>query len=149
MQTSPLQRQIKASDVPLDRLANNAQVPEQEKLKAATRAFEAVLLRQILESAQKTVITSELSPESSAKSVYRDLITTQLADSIAKSGEFGLARSFESQWKRLPPEIAKPSAESPPDAADPARKAYPPPHINPRPPRKPQLQEPGIKPNPH
>jgi Rod binding domain-containing protein len=99
METNPLQRRVNAQDIPLDRLAGNPNVSEPEKLRAAARAFEAILLRQILESAQKTVIPSTLNPESTSKAIYRDLITTQLADSIARSGQFGLARSFEDQWQ--------------------------------------------------
>lgn len=98
MQTTPFQRQVKAADLPLDRLMANKNIPERDKLQAASRAFEAILLRQILESAQKTVIPSSVNPESSTKAIYRDLITTQLADGIAKSGQFGLARSFDKEW---------------------------------------------------
>ena len=99
MQTAPFQRQVKAADLPLDRLMANQNVSDRDKLQAASRAFEAVLLRQILESSQKTVIPSGLTTESSSAAVYRDLITTQLAESIARSGQFGLARSFEQQWQ--------------------------------------------------
>jgi Rod binding domain-containing protein len=98
MQTTPFQRQVKAADLPLDRLMANKNIPERDKLQAASRAFEAIMLRQILESTQKTVIQSSVNAESSTKAIYRDLITTQLADGIAKSGQFGLARSFDKEW---------------------------------------------------
>ncbi len=98
MQTTPFQRQVKAADLPLDRLMANKNIPERDKLQAASRAFEAIMLRQILESTQKTVIQSSVNAESSTKAIYRDLITTQLADGIAKSGQFGLARSFDQEW---------------------------------------------------
>lgn len=90
---------MKAADIPLEKLAANPNVPKAEKLDAACRAFEAVLLRQILDSAQKPVIASTFSNESTAASVYRDMVTTQMADDIAKSGQFGLARSFLDQLK--------------------------------------------------
>ncbi len=129
MQTTPFQRQVKAADLPLERLIANQNIPEREKLQAASRAFEAVLLRQILESAQKTVITSEFTKEKASSSVYRDLITNQLAESIAKSGQFGLARSLDQQWQhqlRTPDAATPPAAGSTPASAAvaPALKAF-------------------------
>ena len=100
MFTSPLQRQVKAADLPLERVMSNKAIPEGERLQAAGRAFEAVFLRQILESAQKTVVSSGINQESSVSAIYRDLITSQLADNISRSGQFGLARSFQSEWQR-------------------------------------------------
>ena len=118
MQTTPFQRQVKAADLPLDRLMANQSVSKHEQLQAASRAFEAVLLRQILESAQKTVISSEMTAESSSTAVYRDLITTQLAENIARSGQFGLARSFEQQWQhQLGPQASPATAPTDSPAA--------------------------------
>lgn len=76
----------------------NKNIPERDKLQAASRAFEAIMLRQILESTQKAVIPSSMNAESSSKAIYRDMITSQLADGIAKSGQFGLAKSFDKEW---------------------------------------------------
>lgn len=70
---------------------------EVEKLGEASRHFEAMLLRQILEASQKTVIKSSFSNESTSTSIYRDLVTSQLADAISRSGALGLARTFEAQ----------------------------------------------------
>ncbi len=120
MQTSPLQRTVKAADLPLDQLLHNHTVPESERLQAAGRAFEAVFLRQILESAQKTVVTSGLTPESSSTAIYRDLINTTLADSIAKSGQFGLARSFEKEWDPKSKTNTPTDPESPPNSPQPS-----------------------------
>ena len=100
METSALQRRVKASDLSLDLLVHNSHVSERDKLGAASQAFEAVLLRQILENAMKPVIKSGLSQGSNAASVYRDMINTQMADSIAKSGQFGLARSLDRDWMK-------------------------------------------------
>lgn len=127
----------------------NQNIPEREKLQAASRAFEAVLLRQILESAQKTVIASEFSKESSSSSVYRDMITNQLADSIAKSGQFGLARSLDAQWQQqlgtpAPATTLAASLTPPPAVAVPALKP-----LNHGPVLKPFLHEPVLKSYPH
>jgi Rod binding domain-containing protein len=137
MQTTPFQRQVKAADLPLERLIANQNIPEREKLQAASRAFEAVLLRQILESAQKTVITSEFTKEKASSSVYRDLITNQLADSIAKSGQFGLARSLDKQWQQ---QLSTPDSATTSAAVAPALKAF-----NQGPTLKPFLHEPELK----
>jgi peptidoglycan hydrolase FlgJ len=100
MDVAPLQRHIAAADVAPERLAGNSHLSEQEKIAEASRQFEAVLLRQILESTQKTVIPSKFADNSTTASIYRDMITRQLADSISESGTFGLAKTFEQQLNR-------------------------------------------------
>jgi peptidoglycan hydrolase FlgJ len=97
METPPLQRQVNAGDLPLERLAGNQQVSEADKVAEVSRQFEAVLLRQILASAQKTIFASSMNPSSVTTDVYKDMITDQLADRISHSGAFGLARSLEKQ----------------------------------------------------
>ncbi len=97
MNVSGLNPHVKASEIAPERLANNAALTEQEKIGEASRQFEAILLRQILEASQKPVIGSKLSDNSAAAGIYRDMITTQLADSISKSGGLGLAQTFEGQ----------------------------------------------------
>jgi Rod binding domain-containing protein len=59
-----------------------------------------LLLRQILHDAQKNVIPSRNGADSSVNGIYQDLSTAQLADSISKSGGFGLARNLEKQLSR-------------------------------------------------
>jgi flagellar protein FlgJ len=100
MEVTALQRHIDAADIAPERLAGNPHLSEPEKIAEASRQFEAVLLRQILEAAQKTVIPSKLADDSTAASIYRDMITNQLADSISESGAFGLAKTFEQQLNR-------------------------------------------------
>ena len=103
MQVPPLKAQPssgpKTANLSFEQVASNPNLPKAEKLEAACRAFEAILLRQILGSAQKTVISSSFANESATASVYRDLATEQMADGIARSGQFGVARSFLEQLK--------------------------------------------------
>ncbi len=108
MAVAPLQPRVSAADVPPERLAANKTLTEQQKVAEASRQFEAILLREILDASQKTVIQSKFSDNSTAGSIYRDMITNQLADAISKSGAFGLASVFEKQLTR--PD-ASPSAE--------------------------------------
>ena len=95
MDISPLQRHVTASSLPLDKLAANTQVPEQEKIGEISRQFEAVLLRQILSEAQKTTLDKQ--SQNSSSEIYHDMVTTQLADGISRSGAFGLASSLKTQ----------------------------------------------------
>lgn len=100
MNVLPVHRKLEASEVAPELLAGNKQLTEEQKIGEAARQFEAVLLRQILESGQKTVIKSSLTEDSTANSIYRDVITNQLADSISKSGTLGLARTLKSEFMR-------------------------------------------------
>lgn len=89
----------RADPVALDRLKSNPRLSEEQKLHEVSRQFEAVLLRQILAAARKTVIKSDSDSESSTSEIYQDMINTQLAESISASGSFGLARSLELQLR--------------------------------------------------
>lgn len=130
MQTSPVQNAstaAKLAGVPLERIAANPKLGKAEKLEAACKAFEAVLLRQILDSAQKVVIPSSGTSDSASSSIYRDMVTSQMADQIAASGQFGVARSFLDQIRdRSRPEAGSP--QSPPTLkpfrSGPVLKAY-------------------------
>lgn len=115
MQIAPVTSQLVASDIPPERLANNKTLTEQQKIAEASRQFEAILLRQILSATQKPIIPSRFADNSTAAQIYRDMVTTQLADNISKSGAFGLAQVFEKQLSR--PEPAGPDHRTAPPAA--------------------------------
>jgi Rod binding domain-containing protein len=104
MDVLPLQPHVNAADLPIEQLAANPSVSDHDKVTESCRQFEAVLLRQILGEARKTVIADGES-DSNITSIYNDMVTKQLADSISRSGAFGLAKSLESQLVRqvLPP----------------------------------------------
>ncbi|HEY2953518.1 MAG TPA: rod-binding protein [Verrucomicrobiae bacterium] len=100
MEISPLPRTMRVDDLPLEQLAHNSKLSETEKIGELSRQFEAVLLRQILGEAQKTVIKSSLTDESATRGIYQDMISNQLADTISKTGSFGLARSLQAELTR-------------------------------------------------
>ena len=100
MDISALQPHLKASSVPFDQLAGNPNISQDDKVKEACRQFEAILLRQILGEARKTVITGEDGEDANEKGIYDDMVNNQLADSISQSGSFGLAKSLEGQLVR-------------------------------------------------
>lgn len=86
--------------MPIERLAVNPNVSEKEKVGELSRQFEAILLRQVLKDIRKTVIKSDLFPESLASDIYQDMVTQQLAEAMSKSGSLGLARSLEKDLAR-------------------------------------------------
>lgn len=91
---------VDSSSISIEQLSKNPKLSETEKIAELSRQFEAVLLRQILHESQKTVIKSSMTDESAASGIYQDMITNQLADSISKSGSFGLAKSLQHELTR-------------------------------------------------
>ena len=110
MNISPLQNNS-AADVPIEQLAHNRALTEQQKVGEVARQFEALLLRQILQETQKTVIPSKYADNSTTTGIYHDMVTNQLADSISKSGTVGLAQSLTRQLTRQ----LKPASTAGPD----------------------------------
>jgi flagellar protein FlgJ len=115
MDIPPLQPQVKASVLPFDKLVASKNVPDSEKIKEVCKQFEAVLLRQILGEARKTVIPSSGNPDSNTTGIYNDMVNNQLADSISRSGAFGLAKSLQAQLVHqvLPHPDAAPLKDAP------------------------------------
>src|SRR5262245_62009820 len=107
MNVTTLQHNVKAADVPLDRLASNPNISDREKTAEACRQFEAILLRQILGDARKAVISSALTPKSTASGIYDDMVNNQLADSVSRTGAFGLAKTLQGQ---LDHQVLRPDA---------------------------------------
>jgi Rod binding domain-containing protein len=100
MDITPLQRSVSGAHLPLEKLAGNTRLSEQEKVQEVSRQFEAILLRQILRDAQKTVFASDIQNDSVSGNIYQDMITNQLADSISQSGSLEFARNLEKQLSR-------------------------------------------------
>ena len=90
--SDPLRRHVQAADVPLDRLASSTQLDDKSKVAEASRQFEAIFVRQILSEAQSSGHSKGV-----ASGIYQDMITTQTADNISRSGGLGLARCFQNQ----------------------------------------------------
>lgn len=98
----------KPADLPVEQLARASSVPEQEKIGQLSKQFEAVLLRQILNDAQKPIAGGGLIKSNSANSIYQDLATAQLAEKISSSGSFGFSQSLEKQLTRQVSHRSKP-----------------------------------------
>jgi Rod binding domain-containing protein len=97
MTISRLHPQTIAPEMPVDRLADNAALSEQEKIGELSKQFESLLVRQILAEAQKPVFQSKYSDNSFAGSVYRDLNVQNLAEGISRAGGLGLAGVLQQQ----------------------------------------------------
>ena len=90
---------IDPSQLPLEALAGNTKLSDEEKVGEVSRQFEAVLLRQIFQDIRKPVLAPKES-DATVNGIYSDMINNQLADSISRSGTFGLARSLQGQLSR-------------------------------------------------
>jgi len=86
-----------ADKVDLARVASNSTLSESEKLLVATKHFEALLARQILNDAYKPVLGDGMGMKGVSSEIYRDMIVNQLGDAIGKSGAFGIASSMHGQ----------------------------------------------------
>ena len=95
-----LSRHVKASDLPLEKLAGNSQVSEEDKVAEVGRQFEAILLRNILSQAHKSAFPSSKKAESTSDGIYQDMITSNLAEQISRTGTLGLAASWKQQLGR-------------------------------------------------
>jgi Rod binding domain-containing protein len=93
-------RHLDLSNLPLDRLSASTQIDEKAKIGEVSRAFEAVLLRQILQQSQKPAFPSKLIGKTTADGIYQDMVVNQLAENISKSGSFGLAKSLTGELQR-------------------------------------------------
>jgi flagellar protein FlgJ len=109
---------------PIERLESNPRLTEEQKIAEASRQFEAVLLRQIISAARRTVIESDFESRSTASDIYEDMVNYSLAEAISQSGAFGVARALEAQLRSRRPASAEPSAVSgSPESSAPARSA--------------------------
>lgn len=119
METNGLQRQVRAADLPLDKLAASTDIPKGEKEAEVCRQFEAVLLRQVLNDNMKPMLGSTLTGTGAVNGIYQDMVVNELADSISKSRTFGLATSLQTQLEgpRLRKQAAAEKAQNASDAS--------------------------------
>ncbi len=79
----------------LDQVARSSKLSEPEKISQLSKGFEAILVRNILENAQKPLFDKKGSGNTASGGIYRDLLSNQTADMISQSGTIGLARQLE------------------------------------------------------
>lgn len=111
MNISNLSGSLPGADLPAEQIGALAHLSEAEKVGQLSQKFEALLLRQILQNARKTVIPSALGSETATSAIYQDMVNQQLAEGISQSGGFGLAETLQQQLTRqLSPTQAAPAA---------------------------------------
>lgn len=88
---------VNPADIPLEKLATSKALSEEQKTSEMTRQFEAVLLRQILNEAQKPTFKSKFASTGVSSSIYQDMMVNQLADKISSSRTLGLAQELDKQ----------------------------------------------------
>ncbi|MDP7051823.1 MAG: hypothetical protein QF600_07850 [Verrucomicrobiota bacterium] len=98
-----------ADKVDLARVVTNTTLSESEKLLVATKHFEALLARQILNDAYKPILGEGMGMKGVSSEIYRDMIVNQLGDAIGKSGAFGIASSMHGQL--VAEQAAKPAGK--------------------------------------
>jgi len=77
------------------------------------------LLRQFLNEATKPLMSGDEGMNPAQKGIYQDMITNTLADTISKSGQFGLSKMFRHQL--MPRDLAdelKQAEQAKTEAAD-------------------------------
>ena len=107
---------MSANHLAVEQLAQNRQLTETQKVGEVARHFEAILLRQFLSEATKPMLSSNEGMNAAQRGVYQDMIVHTLADTISRTGEFGLSQAFRHQLmpRDLADELKK--AESAPAA---------------------------------
>jgi len=102
---------VRAAELPLEKLDHNPNVSEADKALAVGQQFEAVMLRQILNDATKNMFASSEAGGSSTNSVYQDMITNSLADSMSRAGGLGLATVLAKQLHHESKTVSAPTPD--------------------------------------
>jgi Rod binding domain-containing protein len=118
MTIPPVQSPVDTSNVPVEQLAGNKHLTQQQKIHEASREFEVIMLQQILSEMQKPVITSEFTDSSTAGDIYQSYATNAIAESMSKSGSFGFAKIFEQQLTPHPTQAGSKVAATPATAVE-------------------------------
>jgi flagellar protein FlgJ len=124
MNVSPFQPRVDAREVPIEKLASNSSISDSEKVGQACRQFEAIFLREIFKDMRKTVISSSTHKDNAVSGIYDDMVNNQLADSVSRSGAFGLAKSLESQLTRQTLGVDDDADDDEPDELTPITAAH-------------------------
>ncbi len=88
MPISPSTAAISAPEVP----------QEQQQLKQAAQAFEAIFLRDMIAAMRKAGLNDDLLGNSGG-SQFRDMMDDRVADDMAQTNGLGIAELLVAQWK--------------------------------------------------
>jgi flagellar protein FlgJ len=71
-----------------------------ERSDRAYKAFEGMFLQELLKEMRKTVPDGDLFPKSDAMKQYEDMLDGVLAQSMADSGQLGIAKQLQAEARR-------------------------------------------------
>ena len=72
---------------------------QETKLKEACRDFEAIFIKQMLDSMKKTVQKTGLMEGGMAEDIFEDMLYHEYAKTMAKTGSFGISDMLLRQFK--------------------------------------------------
>jgi len=110
-----------ASNAKLDQLRamlDNPKLTREDKLQAAARQFETVMLREVVKQTMKPLVEGALTGEGAGQGIYEYFMHESLADGLSKGGGFGLADSLVQQLA-MGGAPQSPAAHNAPDPATP------------------------------
>lgn len=70
---------------------------QNDELKEACRDFEAIFIKQMLDSMKKTVPENSLMKSGMAEDIFEDMLYQEYASIISKSGDLGIAEMLYKQ----------------------------------------------------
>ena len=82
-----------------ERKLGGAEEKELKKLRAASQDFEAIFIKQMLDAMRKTVPKGGIINGGMAEEIFEDMLYTERAKIMAKTGSFGLADMIYNKYK--------------------------------------------------
>ena len=79
--------------------STNKSAEEEGKLKDACRDFEAIFIKQMLDSMKKTVQKTGLMEGGMAEDIFENMLYDEYSKVMAKTGNFGIADMLQRQFK--------------------------------------------------
>ena len=70
---------------------------EEARLREVSREFEALFIKQMLDTMRKTIQKSDLNDGGFAEEIYEDMLYDQYAQTMAKTKSFGIAKMLYNQ----------------------------------------------------
>src|SRR6056297_3267239 len=100
-QTTSLQAKSRSGKAAGSSAADTANTAKNEKLKETCSDFQAIFVKQMLDSMRKTVNKSGLLEGGQAEEIFEDMLYDEYAQSISKNGDIGLDDMLYKQLSRL------------------------------------------------
>ena len=100
-QSNSLQSKARSGRAVEGSTANTTITDKNDKLKETCSDFQAIFVKQMLDSMRKTVNKSGLLEGGQAEEIFEDMLYDEYAQSISKNGDIGLDDMLYKQLSRL------------------------------------------------